>query len=286
MSSLKAQIINGSVNGGGEDHLKAKAVIYNCLDDILMANETAIVLPPHSDLAKMHPIVLPPEIKVIEPATPAVVVESHHHLVLQVPEVVVVGGGEPKNGLTATGGATLSVSPHSNCSNESLGHNKSHHHSHHHHHHHRHRHHNHHHGDSHDTDDKENDPTGVGEGKDEDHHRQHHHHHHHHRHHHHQNGHTKKKSTEAGDVPVPRPDQVLRKYIIKKITIRKQDGSTKEIIIKKPVDAPNGPVKLTKVLYCTVLQWMMMMMDCLLWLFQCGMVCGVCGLDWVELNCP
>lgn len=256
MSSLKTQIINGSVNGGGgDDHLKAKTVIYNFMDDILMANETAIVLPPHSDLAKMHPIVLPPEIKVIEPTIPAVVVESHHHLVLQVPEVVVVGGDveQPRNGSAATGGATLSVSPHSNCSNESSGHNRNgHHHNHpHHHHHHRHRHHNHHHGDSHDTDDKENDPSvvvAVGEGNEEDHHRQHHHHHHHHRHHHHQNGHAKKKSAEVKEVPVARPDQVLRKYIIKKITIRKQDGSTKEIIIKKPVDAPNGPVKLTKVL--------------------------------------
>lgn len=88
------------------------------------------------------------------------------------------------------------------------------------------------------------------------HHRQHNHHHHHHHHHHSSHHHKHNKSTENGESVDPatedgattgRPGQVLRKYIIKKITIRKQDGSTKKIVIKKPVDEPNAPVKLSKV---------------------------------------
>ncbi|XP_055699491.1 uncharacterized protein LOC129799544 isoform X2 [Phlebotomus papatasi] len=94
----------------------------------------------------------------------------------------------------------------------------------------------------------------------------HHHRHHHHHHHHHHNrqkevDEAKNKENEtvtngeahnveedeaaAGQEDV-KPQQKLRKYVIKKITIRKQDGSTRKIIIKKPLDLPDAPLKLTK----------------------------------------
>lgn len=99
----------------------------------------------------------------------------------------------------------------------------------------------------------------VGEENGDRHHHRHHHNHttkgHHHTHHHHnhhshnQNGEAALDQATNGDNSLVsgKPDQVLRKYIIKKITIRKQDGSTKKIVIKKPVDQPDAPLKLSKV---------------------------------------
>lgn len=252
MSNFKTQL------GGGEDHLKLKGEIFNCLDDILMANETTIVLPGR-DLEHhqtIHPIVIvEPKIEIkVELSGSSPGDRMMERDLLQVPE-------GKKNKSKSNG----SVSPHSNCSNESATR----------------RHHHRHHqkqlrGSANSETNKENVPetTGTGEGvvgEDQQegghHHRHHHrsgnttsHHHHHHHHHHHSNttdhhshNHHHSSTTagtvagdEAGGV-AKRPDQVLRKYIIKKITIRKQDGSTKKIVIKKPVDEPNGPVRLSKV---------------------------------------
>ncbi|XP_059611272.1 probable serine/threonine-protein kinase dyrk2 isoform X2 [Phlebotomus argentipes] len=94
------------------------------------------------------------------------------------------------------------------------------------------------------------------------------HHHRHHRHHRHRqqqheeeegedaksdkgdtsvaNGEAHEKVDEAAADEGVKPQQKLRKYVIKKITIRKQDGSTRKIIIKKPLDLPDAPLKLTK----------------------------------------
>lgn len=260
--SLKTQIVG---NGGGVDDplsFKPKTDLFNCLDDILMAHETSIVMPTvKGDLSRMHPIVLVEpkiEIKVELKDTP-----NEQRLIenlLQVPEV---GKKSKSNSVRSTNG---SVSPHSICSNESSS--RRHHH---------HRYHQKGHTDMSNNSETNKENVGAAlqtleeeQGPNEGHrHRQHHHHHRHHHHHNHghknsdhthsHNHHHHHSTTDgingsvassAGGELVPRPDQVLRKYIIKKITIRKQDGSTKKIIIKKPVDEPNGPLKLTKVVNC------------------------------------
>ncbi|GAB0095134.1 hypothetical protein DMENIID0001_104850 [Sergentomyia squamirostris] len=111
--------------------------------------------------------------------------------------------------------------------------------------------------------------------KDKKHHHRHHHHHHHHKHKHNQeeaavvksgleengtvvkfkpkgevaviNGDTEQvDAAEDDEVADVKPQQKLRKYVIKKITIRKQDGSTRKIIIKKLLDHPDAPLKLSK----------------------------------------
>lgn len=254
MSSVKTQLVMGGGNnglmrgnGGGDDLMvKSKGDIFNCLDDILMANETAIVLP-HS-AKQLHPIVLvEPKIEIkVELNERKTENERLLESFLQVPSAELVVGGRSKS--------KGSISPHSHCSNESVA--RRHHHNSHHHHHHRH--HVKHESLSEDVD-KEN--VLDGEVEAEDHHRHHHNHHHrhgvghHHHHHHHTHGHHKGHNTSStaavdGSVAVGevvKPEQVLRKYIIKKITIRKQDGSTKKIVIKKAVDDPSVPVKLTKV---------------------------------------
>lgn len=249
MSSLKTQI--GGGGGVNDDPLKGKGGLFNCLDDILMANESCIVLP--GDLSQMHPIVLvEPKIEIkVElkdnGASPAekLFIEN----LLQVPETA---GNHKKSKSHSARSANGSVSPaHSNCSNESASSATR-----------RHHHHRHHHSKNSETN-KENVPSTGGivgglETLDEEddnslrHHKHHHHRHHHHHHHHTHSSHNHSTDAVNGsgastEVSVARPDQVLRKYIIKKITIRKQDGSTKKIVIKKPVDEPNAPVKLTKV---------------------------------------
>lgn len=246
MSTLTTQI--GSGGGLGDEHVKPKGGIFNCLDDILMANESSIVLPVR-DLAQMHPIVL------VEPKI-EIKLELNDHAekrsspadrlienLLQVPQE---NGHKKKS-------KTHSVSPHSNCSNESSASRR--------HHHHRHVHQKVSRDVNHSDTNKENVPAEAGvqtpvEVVEAHHHRHHHHRHHHHtkaghsehshRHHHSSSTAAVAGSAVDGDGSV-QPTQVLRKYIIKKITIRKQDGSTKKIVIKKPVDEPNGPVKLTKV---------------------------------------
>lgn len=284
MSSLTAQIVG--TGGGSDDHLKVKGGIFNCLDDILMAHETAIVLPPGRDLSQIHPIVLVEpkiEIKVeLKDCTASEAsAEQQHQLIenlLQVPEVT--GASHKKSKSNSVRSGNGSMSPHSQCSNDSTSSSAVRRQHHHHRHHHQ----------SHNTDtNKENVPSTGLETVDEDPegslHRHHHHHHHrhghtssghhhnhtHHHHHHHQghtshstehthnNHHKHSSSTTAGNngsvvstvegSVAAKPEQVLRKYIIKKITIRKQDGSTKKIVIKKPVDEPNAPVRLTKVVY-------------------------------------
>lgn len=254
MSSLKAQIV------GGDEPLKGKGnSLFNCLDDILMANETSIVLP--MGVRDMHPIVLVEpkiEIKVELKNTRSSPAEQQiFENLLQVPE----SGFSYKKSNSVRSANGGSVSPHSNCSNDSTSSATR-----------RHHHHRHHHHRESETNKENNVPSGGGletlaeedgangEGEVKHRHHKHHHHRHHHHHHHHHSQATNTTAAQAavgvnGEVLVPRPDQVLRKYIIKKITIRKQDGSTKKIVIKKPVDEPNGPVKLTKVDNCSVAEW-------------------------------
>lgn len=227
----------------GEEHLKQKGGIFNCLDDILMANETAIVLPGRdSDIHhQMHPIVIVEpkiEIKVEANLPPGSPRDRLMENLLQVPEA-------RKKKSKSNG----SSSPYSTESTSHRHHQPS----------------GHHRGSTTASDtNKENVSGNVGGGDMQENHHKHHchhghgsttkHHRHHHHHHHHHNGNHHHATTgtangETGGQESSRPAQVLRKYIIKKITIRKQDGSTKKIVIKKPVDEPNGPVKLSKVAY-------------------------------------
>lgn len=198
----------------GDNIIKSKSGIFNCVDDILRAHETAVVLPGRGDMDKIHPIVIvEPKIEIKVELQDQSDSDRLIESLLHVPDAK-KNKSKSKSARSANG----SVSPHSNASNESAR--SRHHHRHHHHaHHHR----------NHTTDNSAHKHT---------------HHHHHHRH---ATNHDAVAGEESAASAVPRPDQVLRKYIIKKITIRKQDGSTKKIVIKKPVDEPNAPLKLSKV---------------------------------------
>lgn len=254
----------------GDLTMKPKGGIFNCLDDILMANESSIVLPVR-DLAQMHPMVrVEPQIEIklelsdsVGVRSPPPAAERLIESLLQVPSSAtqqeMSNGGGGNNNSNKIRSKSHSASPHSNCSNESATTRRHHH-----------RHHvtttttKHRDISNNAETNKENVPAvkeaAVSEvlitAEDEHHHRHRHHHRHHHAHTHRHHNHTTAGTAAAGVVSTtvadgssvqPRPDQVLRKYIIKKITIRKQDGSTKKIVIKKAVDEPNGPVKLTKV---------------------------------------
>lgn len=255
----------------GDLTMKPKGGIFNCLDDILMANESSIVLPVR-DLAQMHPMVrVEPQIEIklelsdsVGVRSPPPAAERLIESLLQVPSSASQqeksNGGGGNNNSNKIRSKSHSASPHSNCSNESATTRRHHH-----------RHHvtttttKHRDISNNAETNKENVPAvkeavAVSEvlitAEDEHHHRHRHHHRHHHAHTHRHHNHTTAGTAAAGVVSAtvadgssvqPRPDQVLRKYIIKKITIRKQDGSTKKIVIKKAVDEPNGPVKLTKV---------------------------------------
>lgn len=231
---IMSDVIIGHTNGdekpkNGVDQLTATNFL-NCLDGILASSEHPIVLPggDHHRKDRAPIVIVEPKIEINldlgDNPTSALLEESIDRL--KIPGLT-INKSKSRSGRSSNNKSTgSSVSPNT----AFFGDGKSHRH-------HKHRHTNEDHLNGNDSEhNKENRLTNGDAEK--------HHHHSHHHHHDHHNGNTVDVNSTTVAV---KPDQVLRKYIIKKITIRKADGSTKKIVIKKPVDEPNAPLKLSKV---------------------------------------